>query len=154
MGITAIQHRMVRYPPGVSCWSKAAVMGRCWVSCPGDQNPYWVNELGACQTGACSEMDDPVGVGCALERGGEIIKKEGVLCWEGRGGENSSPCLALLPWEAALPVSFRLTSSCPTVSLIPVLISAAVGCEGDLSLLHSSLPLSSLPCQLSEPWTP
>lgn len=54
------------------------------------------------------------------------------------GGEENSPCLALLSWEAE-PGPFRLMSPCPTVSLIPVPISAAVGCEGDLSLL-SSLP--------------
>ncbi|KAM9647871.1 polyadenylate-binding protein 1-like isoform 1-T1 [Morphnus guianensis] len=115
-------------------------MGRCWVSCPGDQNPYWVNELGICQTGACSEMDDPVGVRHAL--GGEGRSGVG-------GGEESSPYLALLPWEAELPVSFRLTSLCPTVSLIPVPVSAAVGCEGDLFLLPSSLPpvLTSLPAE-------
>lgn len=65
------------------------------------------------------------------------------------GGEQSSPYLALLPWEAELPVSFRLTSFCPTVSLIPVPVSAAVGCEGDLFLLPSSLPpvLTSLPAE-------
>ncbi|XP_040978197.1 polyadenylate-binding protein 1-like isoform X2 [Aquila chrysaetos chrysaetos] len=112
-------------------------MGRC---CPGDQNPYWVNELGICQTGACGEMDDPVGVRHALGEEG----RSGV-----GGGEESSPYLALLPWEAELPVSFRLTSLCPTVSLIPVPISAAVGWEGDLFLLPSSLPpvLTSLPAE-------
>lgn len=77
-----------------------------------------------------------------------------MLWLEGRVGEETSPSLALLPWEAALPVSLRLTSPCPTVSLISVPISAAVGCEGDLSLLPSSLPISWLLCQLSEPWTP
>lgn len=48
------------------------------------------------------------------------------------GRKESSPCLALLPWEAGLPVSIRLMSPCPTVLLIPVPVLAVGGCEWDL----------------------
>lgn len=48
------------------------------------------------------------------------------------GRKESSPCLALLPWEAELPVSIRLMTPCPIVPLIPVPVPAAIGREGDL----------------------
>lgn len=64
-------------------------MGRCWVSCPGDQNPYWLNKQ---MSWASAKLELAVKWMIPWESDMLWGGKEGVVWAEGRRAAPTWPC--------------------------------------------------------------